>query len=82
MKLINKNYNCNIPQTYNHLIQLPGIGDYTAKAIIGIAYNKSVMPIDANIGRIIARINGITLPISNAKSQILYIYLWMSNEYL
>ena len=28
---------------------LPGIGEYTAKAILGIAYNKPVMPIDSLI---------------------------------
>ena len=38
------------------LISLPGIGDYTAKAIMGIGYNQSVMPLDANIERIFARL--------------------------
>ena len=58
VKIIKKKYNSKVPHTYNDLIKLPGIGDYTAKAILGIAYNKPVMPIDANIERIIARIYG------------------------
>ena len=54
-KIIKKNYKGKIPNTYEeHLITLPGIGDYTAKAILGIAYNKPVMPLDANIERILA----------------------------
>ena len=58
-KLIEKKYNSKISKDYNNLIQLPGIGDYTAKAILSIAYDKPVIPIDANIKRIISRIYGI-----------------------
>ena len=28
---------------FDQLIDLPGVGDYTAKAILGIGYNKSLM---------------------------------------
>ena len=54
--IIQKNFKGIIPDHYDNLIILPGIGDYTAKAILGIAYNKPTMPVDANIERIIARI--------------------------
>ena len=53
-KIIKAKYKNIIPHDYNQLITLPGIGDYTAKAILGIGYNKSVMPIDANIERVLA----------------------------
>ena len=69
-KIINKNYNSKIPSTYNDLITLPGIGDYTAKAILGIAYNKSVMPTDANIERILVRLFAIKKPILKVKDQL------------
>ena len=39
-KIIHTNYKDKIPDNYEDLISLPGIGDYTAKAILGIAYNK------------------------------------------
>ena len=70
IKLIAKNHNYIIPKEYNHLIQLPGVGDYTAKAIQGIAYNKPVMPIDSNIERIVTRIYGSMKPIREMKSHI------------
>ncbi len=70
-KIINNNFNGKIPQTYEELIQLPGIGDYTAKAILGIAYNKPVMPLDANIERIFARLYGFKKPILKIKKQLL-----------
>ena len=70
IKLIAKNHNYIIPEEYNHLIQLPGVGDYTAKAIQGIAYNKPVMPIDSNIERIVTRIYGSMKPKREIKSHI------------
>ena len=53
-KIIQKDFQGTVPKKYDELISLPGIGDYTAKAILGIAYNKPVMPLDSNIERIIS----------------------------
>ena len=55
-KIICSKYNGKIPSTYNTLIQLPGIGEYTANAIMAIAYNKQTIGIDVNISRIISRL--------------------------
>ena len=67
-KIIAKKHKHVIPKEYNLLLQLPGVGDYTAKAIQGIAYNIPVMPIDTNIKRIITRIYGIIYPQIDRKS--------------
>ena len=69
-KIINKEFNNKIPNSYNTLINLPGIGEYTAKAIMGICYNKPVMPLDANIERIIARLYAYEKPIIKIKKQL------------
>ncbi len=69
-KIIKKNFNYNIPNNYDDLLTLPGVGDYTAKAILGIAYNKPIMPTDANIERIIVRLYAIQKPIIKIKSKI------------
>ena len=69
-KIIQKNYSSKIPQSYDELIKLPGIGDYTAKAILGIAYNETVMPIDANIERILVRLHAINQPVSKVKDEL------------
>ena len=55
-KIICSKYNGKIPSTYETLIQLPGIGEYTANAIMAIAYNKKTIGIDTNISRIISRL--------------------------
>ena len=69
-KIIKKNFNSNIPNSYDDLISLPGIGDYTAKAILGIAYNIPVMPTDANIERILVRLLAIDKPIIKIKDKL------------
>ena len=69
-KIINKKFKSKIPDNYNDLIELPGIGDYTAKAILGIAYNKPVMPTDANIERILVRLFAIEKPVIKIKNQL------------
>ena len=70
IKIIKKDFNSKIPTTYSELLKLPGVGDYTAKAILGIAYNKAVMPLDANIERILARIYGFKLPLIKIRNEL------------
>ena len=47
-KIIISKYNGKIPNNYGDLISLPGIGNYTANAILAIAFNKSYIPLDGN----------------------------------
>lgn len=49
---------------------LPGIGDYTAAAIAGIAFDIDAVPVDANIERVIARLFAIDTPLPAARSAI------------
>lgn len=44
-----------LPDSYEDLIQLPGIGPYTAGAIVSIAFGKAVPAIDGNVMRVITR---------------------------
>ena len=37
------------------MISLPGIGNYTASAILAIAFNKPLIPLDGNIERVLKR---------------------------
>ena len=39
------------PSTYNELIDLPGIGDYTASAISSICKNEDQPVVDGNVLR-------------------------------
>ena len=72
-KIINEEYNDQIPSTYEELIKLPGIGPYTAGAILTIAYDKKASVIDSNIERIILRIQGIKKPKDKVKKELIKI---------
>ena len=55
-RLIIDKYNGRLPDNYDELINLPGVGDYTASAISAIAFNKQIIPLDGNIERLLKRI--------------------------
>ena len=54
-QLIIKNFNGKLPDNFDVLKTLPGIGNYTASAILAIAFNKPYIPLDGNIERVIKR---------------------------
>ena len=45
-----------VPDTYEGLLKIPGIGEYTAKAILSIAYDKSYIAVDGNLIRVYSRL--------------------------
>lgn len=56
-----------LPSSYQALIQLQGIGPYTAGAIASIAFNEVVPAIDGNLLRIYSRLHCIEESIDQAK---------------
>ena len=50
-----KNFKGKIPNNFQDLTSLPGIGNYTASAILAIAFNKQYIPLDGNIERVLKR---------------------------
>ena len=53
-------YDGKLPDDFELLKKLPGIGPYTAGAIASIAYNLPAPAIDGNVLRVLARYYGIT----------------------
>ena len=54
-QLIIKDFYGKIPKNYDQLKSLPGIGNYTASAIMAIAFNQPFIPLDGNIERVLKR---------------------------
>ena len=54
-QVIINNFNGKLPNSFDDLVSLPGIGNYTANAILAIAFNKPYIPLDGNIERILKR---------------------------
>jgi A/G-specific adenine glycosylase len=44
-----------VPDTLDELVRLPGIGSYTARAVLAIAFNRPVAALDTNIRRVLTR---------------------------
>ncbi|MDP9806663.1 A/G-specific adenine glycosylase [Trueperella bonasi] len=50
------------PRTYEELVELPGVGPYTAAAVVAFAFGKRSVVLDTNIRRVLARWHGQALP--------------------
>ena len=57
-RVIMKDYGSVFPHTYEAVRALPGIGDYTAGAILSIAMGQDVPAVDGNVLRVVSRITG------------------------
>ena len=47
-----------LPDSLEALLALPGIGPYTARAVLAFAFERDVAVVDTNIARILARVSG------------------------
>jgi A/G-specific adenine glycosylase len=56
---IQKKYHGIIPENFDDLIQIKGIGNYTANALLSIGANKKAIALDANLERVLSRYYGI-----------------------
>jgi len=68
-KTIVKNHDGIIPSSGEQLLELPGIGAYTAAAILAFAHDKPAVVLDTNIIRVLARWGNLTTPIDTASGR-------------
>ncbi|HBW38183.1 A/G-specific adenine glycosylase [Desulfosporosinus sp. BICA1-9] len=57
-----------MPRNYKNLLQIPGIGDYTAGAIASIAFGERVAAIDGNVKRVVSRLLAWSEPVETVRS--------------
>jgi A/G-specific adenine glycosylase len=67
------------PETFEKILELPGIGRYTAGAICSIAFNQPTPILDGNVIRVLTRIFGIA---ENPKEKETNQWLWNLAEQL
>lgn len=58
-----------LPDTLDGLLALPGIGRYTARAVLAFAHEADVGVVDTNSGRILARVGGERLGARAAQAE-------------
>lgn len=63
------------PTTYQDLIKLKGIGEYTAAAIASFAANEAKAVVDGNVYRVLARWFGVEEPINSTVGKKLFQHL-------
>jgi A/G-specific adenine glycosylase len=69
-EVLQMNYGGNFPQTAEALLELPGVGPYTAAALASIAFDQAVVPVDGNVLRVMARLGKIKEPLPDAKGTL------------
>ena len=72
-RIITTEYGGELPAEFDKLLQLPGIGKYTAGAIMSIAFNKEYPLVDANIERIFARLYNLDKQVKEKTTQA---FIW------
>jgi A/G-specific adenine glycosylase len=57
-RVVVEKHDSHVPSDYDALLELPGIGQYMAGAILSIAFNKPYPVVDGNVRRVLSRIHG------------------------
>jgi A/G-specific adenine glycosylase len=66
-KYIVNELNGQFPDTFDDILKLKGVGDYTASAIASICFNETTAVVDGNVYRALSRIYGIETAINTGK---------------
>ena len=58
-----------LPTTLTGLLRLPGVGPYTARAVLAFAFEADVAVVDTNIARVYSRVGGARLTASEVQAR-------------
>lgn len=76
-QIITERYGGEFPQTFEHVLALPGIGRTTAGGILSSAFNQPWAILDGNVKRVLARLVALDRPPARAMDR-----LWALSEFL
>ncbi len=71
--LLCRNHDSALPEDHAALLKLPGIGRYTAGAIMSLAFNRSHPIVDANVERLFSRLFNLAAPV---KEKLTHGFIW------
>ena len=69
-KVVVAEHGGHFPQDEATLRTLPGLGAYTAAAVVAIAFGQRAVVVDANVERVVARLFAIAMPLPGARTPI------------
>ncbi|HAZ31273.1 MAG TPA: hypothetical protein DCY61_01010 [Dehalococcoidia bacterium] len=58
-RVLVQSYDSKIPCSRDELLKLPGIGEYTARALLSFSFGKPEAIVDTNVARVIMRVWGV-----------------------
>lgn len=67
-KFIVDHFDGKFPHSYDEILKLRGVGEYTAAAIASLAFDIPKAVVDGNVIRVISRLYGITEPVDKIKT--------------
>lgn len=74
-KFVSEELGGEFPKSFEGLLALKGVGNYTASAVASFAYNLPHAVVDGNVNRVLARYFGLATPIDSAAGKLLFAQL-------
>jgi len=71
-RFISKKRNGKFPGTYEEILELKGIGPYSAAAISSFAFNLPYAVVDGNVYRVLSRVFGIHKPVDSSDGKKIF----------
>ena len=68
-KVISSKYKGIFPKDYHQILQLKGVGEYTAAAVASFSFNQPYPVIDGNVYRVLSRIFGLKVAIDSSEGK-------------
>lgn len=69
-KTVANEHHGHFPNAVEALLELPGIGPYTAAAIAAIVHDAPVAVVDGNVERVLSRLTRLQSPVAEAKAEV------------
>jgi A/G-specific adenine glycosylase len=63
--IVTRDHCCDLPEDLDALLALPGVGRYTAGAVMSFAFNKKAPIVDGNVSRVLSRVFACPIPIDS-----------------
>lgn len=71
-KIIRQEHGGRIPDRWDAIRSLPGVGDYIASAVLSIAYGRAYAVVDGNVKRVLARLYKIEAPVNQSSAKTVF----------
>ncbi len=65
-RAVGRDYGGELPRRYDELLNLPGLGTYTAAAVASLAFGEDVLAVDGNVKRVASRLFTLSQPTEKA----------------